>query len=81
MAKRKQISKRQWLVPGDPDTMSYVAFNQSKYDERDSVNIKIADCNRSINIYCEGRTGLRKLDRLIKVLQEARNVIDEGLNE
>ena len=78
--KRKAISKRQWLIPNDPDTMSYVAYSQDKYDDEYTVLIKIADCNRCINIYCSGRVGLRKLDRLLNMLQEARDVIQDGID-
>lgn len=78
--KRKSWSKRKWLCPNDPDTMSYVACSQDKYSERDSVNIQIADCNRSINLYCEGKAGLRKLDRLLDSLQEARDVLETGID-
>lgn len=81
MAKRKAISKRMWLCPGDPDTFSYIAYSQDKYDDRDTVNVKIADCNRSINLYCTGRKGLRKIDKIITMLEEAKGVIQDGIDD
>ena len=81
MAKRKAISKRVWLCPGDPDTFSYVAYSQDTYDDRETVSIKIADCNRSINLYCTGRVGLRKINKVITMLEEAKEVIQNGIDD
>jgi hypothetical protein len=79
MAKRKSIGKRVWLVPNDPDTFSYMAYSQDSYDDRDTVSVKIADCNRSISLYCKGKSGIRKLDKMIKFLEESKEVIQDGI--
>ena len=71
--KTKRIHRRVWLCPSDADTMSYVAYSLNDYGERGSMNISIADCSRKINFYFDGDAkGKRKLDKLISILEEAR---------
>jgi hypothetical protein len=68
-----------WLAPSDHESFSYVAYTQDSYDDEDTVNVTIADCHRSVTYYCSGKAGLKKLDRLIDMLEEARGIIQEGM--
>jgi hypothetical protein len=76
VAKKKGVAKRVWLTPLDPDTMSYVAYSTDNWDEN-AMNVKLADCNRHISLYfANDRKGKAKFDRLIKILIEAREIMD-----
>jgi hypothetical protein len=79
MSKRKSKHRRIWLAPSDPDSFAYVAWQQDAYDDRDTVNISIADCHRSISLYCSGTQGIKKIDKLIDMLEEARGQITDGM--
>ena len=76
MSKRKKIHKRMWLCPRDPDTMSNCSYTIDEYD-REAINVRLADCNRSISYYCEGKEGLAKLNKLIAFLEEARDELED----
>lgn len=78
MSKRKEVHKRAWLCPGDPDAMSYMAYTMDLWDDA-SVSLTLADCTRSINLHCSGRKGVAKLNRLIKFIQEARDELEDNL--
>jgi len=71
--KTKKVHKRVWLQPGDPDTMSYVAYTFGKYDH----NVTIADCHRSITIGFYNAKSVKKLDKLIATLTEFRELLGE----
>lgn len=76
--KRKTIHKRIWLCPRDSDTMSHAAYTLNQYGERGDMSLDMADCSRKISMYFEANAkGKRKLDRLIKFLQEAQEKYDE----
>lgn len=79
MKRNKSRQKRVWLAPSDSTSFSSASYSIDKYDE-ESVNVRIADCNKIINLWCEGKRGIKKLDRLIGLLQEARNELNTEIN-
>ena len=80
-SKKRNLSRRVWLCPNDPDTFSYVAYSRCSYDERNTMNLKIADCNRGITLFLDGKAGMRKLDKLIRILEDARDEHQLGIDE
>ncbi len=82
MARKKRVlSRRVWLCPNDPDTFSYVAYSRCEYDDRNTMNLKIADCNRGINLFLDGKKGMVKLNKLIKILEDARDEHQRGIDD
>jgi len=78
MAKTKIRQSRVWLEPSS-DTFSSVCWYTDEYD-RDAVNVRIADCNKIINLWFNGKKGLKKFDRLLKALHGARDELDNQIN-
>ncbi len=74
MAKHKHMHKRIWLAPTDEDSQAWAAYTINKYSMRDGtgdMNISIADCFRHIDLTLSGKKDQRKIERLIKFLQDA----------
>lgn len=77
----KIVYKREWL--NDDEGTAYVVLNAHKYSSGASidVDVEIKDCHRQINLDFwfgdedERKTKLAKMDRLIALLSEAREII------
>ena len=76
--KRGDIHKRVWLQPGDPDAMSYAAFTLYNYPGEPTVELKIADCYRHVNIQVCTKRDRKKIDKMIALLQEAAELYDNA---
>lgn len=72
--KKKTIHKRRWLKPSDPETKSYVAWSAYRHG---SFEVTIADCNRNITLSFYHKKDAKKLDILIKELQDFRELMGE----
>lgn len=67
---KPEVHKKTWLVPRDADTHSYVSYTQYKGG---GLDIRIASCDRNADLYFYEKKGLKKLDKLIDILTEARD--------
>jgi hypothetical protein len=78
---RKLLYKREWL--NEDEGRAYVILSAELYSQGGScdVSVEIADCHRHIGLDFwfgdedEQKKKLEKMDRLIALLQEAREVI------
>ena len=72
----KHIHRRIWLAPTDEDSQAWAAYTINKYSVKDGsgdMEISIADCFRHIDLslHSDSKSDLRKIERLIKFLQDA----------
>lgn len=67
--------RRIWLDSCNPDSLSFASYEI----QRDWGNINLADCNRRISYYFESKRDIKKLDRLIAFLEEARVELEKVL--
>ncbi len=74
MAKRKHQHKRIWLAPSDPDSQAWASWQIASYSSEGEMDIQIADCNRHIGLGLYDKKDQRKIERLIKFLQDAIDV-------
>ena len=71
MAKKKHIHRRIWLDPSNPDVMSWVSYQKPSCAPDGEMDIQIADCFRNITLSLNHKKDQRKIEKLIKFLQEA----------
>lgn len=72
--KHKHIHRRIWLAPRDEDSQAWACYTINKYSMRDGsgdMEISIADCFRHIDLSLGSTSDVRKIERLIKFLQDA----------
>lgn len=69
--KRKHQHKRIWLSPSDPDTQAWAAWEIGSYSTEGDMDIKIADCHRSITLGVYNKRDERKIQKLIDFLTHA----------
>jgi hypothetical protein len=77
----KTIHKRRWLAPRDPDAQSYITWTRYKGG---SFDIHIADCYKQCTLSFYRKKDVKKLDILIKELQECRKLMGvkgENIND
>jgi hypothetical protein len=78
---KKVLYKREWL--NEDEGTAYIIVDATHYSNGESldINIEIKDCNRQINLDFwfndeeERQVKLKKIDKLISIIQEARSVI------
>ena len=79
---------RRWLVPGrNSDVDSYIVLEVTEDDDDNYhwIDLKIADCNRSVSLSFNFKNNrqrakmLRKLDRFQFVLDQLRETLNEPM--
>ena len=70
--KRKLKHKRIWLDPCNPDVMSWASYNEEEYSDPGELTIQIADCHRVIALTLMSKADLKKIEKLIALLDDAR---------
>lgn len=82
MAEWKSYEKqsRRWCEPDNLSIDSYINWNVNVTNGHDYGNVKIADCNRSIELgFSVDEEGLHKISRIIEHLSEFRDAIKTGM--
>ena len=76
---RKRVHRRVWLQPSNPDVHSYVSYTIGSGGWMD---LRVASCERNADFSfgSQGGADLRKLDKMIATLQEARDVYAERIS-
>jgi len=72
--KRKDIHRRIWLAPKDPDSLAYASYHIDEWTRDGDMEIVLSDCTRIINLTLNNKQDQRKIERLIAFLQEAVDV-------
>lgn len=82
MSRNKAIRRRWFLCPPSADVDSYVVVSDEGPDDSwRSINLKIADCNRHVNIGFSMRSGDIAASRAkFAKLKAAIDLIEERLN-
>lgn len=74
---KKPIHRRRWLKPGDPETLSYIAYTVDRYN----TSVVFTDCYKQVTIGVYQKKDIKKIDILIEELQKFRQLIEENVDE
>lgn len=78
--------RRRFFLSTDPNSDAYVSARVHRFGEEINGSIKIADCDRVIRLEVNGfsrqarRRTIRKLERLIGVLEDVKAVLEGAEN-